>query len=143
MSDTYAASPTRARGGSRATPLPRGCTRHTRACFSVSRQLAWLISPSGAILRTVPALGGRPGHETPRGRFRVIRKDKDHYSSLYTAPGSQRRAAMPHYVQFAPAIGFHQGSLGVLSHGCVHLRADDARAFFAHLKIGDEVVVTS
>ncbi len=108
-----------AKGGVGLRPS-RGCTRHPSACFSVSRKLAWLISPSGAILRTVPVLGGRPGHETPRGRFRVIRKDKDHDSSLYTTPGSRRRAPMPDYVQFAPAIGFHQGSLGVLSHGCVH-----------------------
>jgi lipoprotein-anchoring transpeptidase ErfK/SrfK len=108
----------------------------------VSKQRAWLIDANGSILRTVPALGGRSGHETPRGRFRVIRKDKDHYSSLYTVGGTGRRAPMPYYVQFAPAIGFHQGSLGTRSHGCVHLRREDAQAFFRTLQIGDEVVVT-
>jgi lipoprotein-anchoring transpeptidase ErfK/SrfK len=138
MSDTYAARRAPRRG--RASRLPRGCTRNTRACFSVSQCTAWLVKPNGTILR-VPALGGQPGHETPLGRFQVIRKDEHHFSSLYKVKGTSRRAPMPFYVQFAPAVGFHAGSLGTRSHGCVHLSRADAQTFFETLRVGDEVVV--
>src|SRR4051794_17531763 len=132
--------PARGLGGRSAIPLPRGCTRHTRACFSVSSGTAWLISPSGVILRVAPALGGRPGHRTPQGRFRVDLKDEHHYSGSYrTAAGLP--APMPFYVRFAPLVGFHAGSLSVMSHGCVHLSRADAVAFYRALRIGDEVVV--
>ena len=71
---------------------------------------------------------GKP-HPTPRGRFRVIRKDKDHVSSSY----KDRRgnpAKMPFYVQFASAVGFHVGDPEVRSHGCIHLTRADAEYVF-------------
>ncbi|HJX80943.1 MAG TPA: L,D-transpeptidase family protein, partial [Candidatus Udaeobacter sp.] len=85
---------------------------------------------------------GREGNRTPIGRFRVIRKDEDHRSSLYgdyvddsgrimKANVDSRRDSrplhshfvgtpMPYFLEFSPGYGLHQGYLpGVpASHGC-------------------------
>jgi len=115
--------------------LPKPCSPDAKACFSVGKQQAWLKLASGEII-SVPALGGRKGHRTPLGKkFKVISKDKDHKSSLYN------NAPMPFYVHFAPAVGFHAGSLSTPSHGCVHLSASDAERFFNNLDVGDRVDV--
>ena len=60
--------------------------------------------------------------------------DENYVSSIYHAP-------MPFYVNFAPQVGFHAGSLVVQSHGCVHLSRDNARRFFNYLQDGDPVDV--
>lgn len=108
---------------------------------------------------------GREGHRTPAGRFRVIRKDEDHRSSLYgdyvdssgrVVPANvdvrkQSRprgshfvgAAMPFYVEFSPSYGLHAGYLpGVpASHGCIRLPYWKARQFYQATRIGTPVVV--
>jgi uncharacterized protein DUF4157/L,D-transpeptidase-like protein len=121
--------------GSAPKSLPKPCSPDAKACFSVGKQQAWLKLASGEVI-SVPALGGRKGHRTPLGKkFKVISKDKDHKSSLYN------NAPMPFYVHFAPAVGFHAGSLSTPSHGCVHLSASDAERFFNNLDVGDRVDV--
>ncbi len=43
---------------------------------------------------------------------------------------------------FAPGgVAFHEGSPDTFSAGCVKLGADDARAFFEFLQVGDRVQV--
>ena len=124
--------------GSGPQNLPDPCSPDAKACFSISKKTAWLKLASGNI--AVQALGGRKGHPTPRGKsFKVISKDKDHRSSLYKVKG--KGAPMRFYVNFAPAVGFHAGSLKTLSHGCVHLSDSDAETFFNNLEVGDRVDV--
>jgi len=109
---------------------------------------------------------GREGYKTPTGRFRVIRKDPDHRSSLYgdyvdasggivkanvdvrksrKPPGSHFRGApMPFYLEFKPSYGLHAGHLPghPASHGCVRLSYWKARQFYRAVRIGTPVVVT-
>jgi lipoprotein-anchoring transpeptidase ErfK/SrfK len=63
-------------------------------------------------------------------------KAKDHVSSIYDQ-------AMPYSVFFNGGIAFHQGSVRVTSHGCVHLTAAAARTFFGKLGPGDVVQVVA
>lgn len=108
---------------------------------------------------------GREGYRTPTGRFRVIRKDEDHRSSLYGdyVDGSGRvvkanvdsrkdrkpkgarfvGAAMPFYLEFSPSYGLHQGYLpGVpASHGCIRMPYWKARQFYNTARIGTPVTV--
>ena len=108
---------------------------------------------------------GREGYRTPVGRFRVIRKDKDHRSSIYgdyidaagrvvKANVDSRRdrkpphshfvgAPMPYFVEFSPGYGLHQGYLpGVAaSHGCIRMPYWKARQFYNVTQIGTPVVV--
>ncbi len=108
---------------------------------------------------------GREGHRTPVGRFRVIRKDIDHTSSLYgdyvSASGQvvvanvdTRRvrkprgthyegAPMPFFLEFSPGYGLHQGYLPgePASHGCIRMPYWKARQFFQVASVGTPVVV--
>lgn len=108
---------------------------------------------------------GREGYRTPVGRFRVIRKDEDHRSSLYgeyvddsgrvvKANVDSRKdrkprgtrfvgAAMPFYLEFSPSYGLHQGYLpGVpASHGCIRMPYWKARQFYNTARIGTPVTV--
>jgi lipoprotein-anchoring transpeptidase ErfK/SrfK len=78
---------------------------------------------------------GGPDLPTPTGTFRVQWKDREHVSSEFGD-------AMPYAVFFAAGgIAFHQGSLVTPSHGCVHLDATAAAAYYKTLAVGDQVSV--
>jgi lipoprotein-anchoring transpeptidase ErfK/SrfK len=108
---------------------------------------------------------GREGYRTPIGRFRVVRKDQDHRSSLYgdyvdasgrivKANVDSRRdrrpprshfvgTPMPYFLEFTPGYGLHQGYLpGVpASHGCIRMPYWKARQFYDAARIGTPVVI--
>ncbi len=108
---------------------------------------------------------GREGYRTPVGTFRVIRKDKDHRSSIYgdyfDASGKVVKAnvdsrrdpkpphshflgtPMPYFVEFSPGYGLHQGYLpgAPASHGCIRMPYWKARQFYNVAQIGTPVVV--
>jgi lipoprotein-anchoring transpeptidase ErfK/SrfK len=72
---------------------------------------------------------GRPGYETPTGRYSVMRLEADHFSDEYD------KAPMPYAIFFSPrglAIhGTYEGGLGrARSHGCVRLAVGNARQLF-------------
>lgn len=72
---------------------------------------------------------GRPGYETPTGRYAVMRMEADHYSDEYD------QAPMPYAIFFSPrglAIhgSFERGLGRPRSHGCVRLAVDNARKLF-------------
>lgn len=108
---------------------------------------------------------GREGYRTPIGKFRVIRKDEAHRSSLYgdyvDASGRVVRpnvdvrrtrkprgtrflgAPMPYYVEFSPSYGLHAGYLPgtPASHGCIRMTYWRARQFYRAVHIGTPVTV--
>lgn len=72
---------------------------------------------------------GRPGYETPTGRYSVMRMEAEHYSDEY------EQAPMPYAIFFSPrglAIhGSHERGLGrPASHGCVRLSVDNAQKLY-------------
>ena len=111
------------------------CTAAARACIDLSAKRAWLIQGGVVQYGPVPITSGRPGYRTPVGNFRVTFKEIDHLSSLFN------NAPMPYSVFFNGGIAFHQGSLSVASHGCIHLSRAAARTFFASLSPGNVVQV--
>jgi hypothetical protein len=110
------------------------CRATARACIELSSNRAWLISDGQVHYGPVPITHGRAGYRTPPGTFRVAFRNRDHVSSIYDAP-------MPFSVFFNGGIAFHEGSLSVTSHGCIHLSWTAARTFFAFLSLGDVVQV--
>ena len=110
------------------------CRAGVRACVRLSTNQAWLLDGRKVVTGPVPITHGRAGFRTPPGSFRVSFKSRDHISSIYDQ-------AMPYSVFFNGDIAFHQGSVRVTSHGCIHLPARAARAFFANLRAGDVVQV--
>ena len=113
------------------------CRSAARACVRLSTNQAWLLDDGHVITGPVPISSGRPGFRTPPGSFRVSYKDQDHRSTLFND------APMPYSVFFNGSIAFHQGSVGIPSHGCIHLPASAARAFFGKLRPGDLVQVVT
>lgn len=85
----------------------------------------------------VAITSGRPGHETPTGKFPVLWKVKDDWSIPYNGP-------MPYSTYFtSDGIAFHQGSLTEPSHGCIHLAREAAQYYFNNLAVGEIVQVVS
>ena len=108
---------------------------------------------------------GKKGFETPTGDFKVIQRDRNHFSNLYgefvdeTGEVVQRNvdvskqqppegasfqgAKMPFFLRFHGGTGMHAGRLPgyPASHGCVRLPRFMAEHFFEHAPIGTPVTV--
>jgi len=111
------------------------CSAAADACIDLSANTSWLMHDGVVTYGGVPITSGRPGHETPPGTFTVTYKDIDHWSKAYNGP-------MPYSVFFTKSgIAFHEGSLGVPSHGCIHLSHDAAVTYYNTLHPGDVVEV--
>ncbi len=106
-----------------------------RACIDLSDNKTWLIRNGAIEYGPVPITHGRKGWRTPPGTFTVTFKSKNHRSTIFD------NAPMPYSVFFNGGIAFHQGSLRVPSHGCVHLSKGAAQKYFATLSRGDVVQV--
>ena len=131
--------------------------------IDLEQQLAYLIY-DGEVVLTSPISSGRAGFQTKRGRFKVIQKERNHYSNLYgkivdsrgrtivaDADSDMRvprgakfvAAPMPYFIRFNGAEGLHAGYLPgyPASHGCVRLPERNAIAFFNAVEVGTPVTV--
>ena len=85
---------------------------------------------------------GRPGRETPSGRYRAQYKTLMHYSRLYD------NAPMPYSVQIGGNYfihGFDSVPDYPASHGCIRLPLtgqNPARLFYDWVDVGTPVVIT-
>lgn len=111
------------------------CPVAARACVDLTHSITWLQSGGKVTYGPVPMLPGRAGHRTDDGTFNVYFKDLRHFSSDYGG------APMPYSVFFDGGIAFHEGSLSVQSHGCIHLSQAAASTYFNSLHFGDQVSV--
>jgi len=116
-----------------AKPAGVPCAATVRACIDLAHNKAWLLRGGVVEYGPVPITSGRPGYRTPVGTFRVLSKERVHLSRAFD------NAPMPYSVFFVPGIAFHQGSLAVTSHGCIHLSRSAALRFFGALARGDVV----
>ena len=116
-------------------PSQSPCAATAKACIRLSTNETWLLDNGKVVYGPVKITSGRPGHLTPPGTFRVQWKDKNHLSKEFN------NAPMPYSVFFNDGIAFHQGSLSVKSHGCIHLSMAAAQKYFASLSVGDVVQV--
>jgi lipoprotein-anchoring transpeptidase ErfK/SrfK len=110
------------------------CGPAAKACLDLSQQRAWLMNGGKVVYGPVPVASGRPGYATPPGIYHVTFKNAHFWSTAFNAP-------MPYSVFFNGGMAFHEGSVHVPSHGCVHLTQAAAVEFFNYLDPGDEVQV--
>jgi hypothetical protein len=131
--------------------------------IDLQEQVAYLIRHGHAVMST-PIASGRYGHLTPTGSFKVIEKERNHFSSMYgkivdargrtvvadadadmpvPAGGKFIAAPMRYFVRFSGANGMHAGYLPgyPASHGCVRLPEEKAIAFFNAVDVGTPVTV--
>lgn len=144
--------------------LPSHHRGRTSIVIRLRQQEAYLFKGKAEVASSRISTG-REGHNTPMGRFRVIRKDEDHRSSRYGYYADDwgravkenvdvfkdRKpkgthfvgASMPYFLEFSPGYGLHAGYLPGFpaSHGCVRMPYWKARQFFKEAGIGTAVTV--
>ena len=130
----------------RAQPLAAGtpCTVTVKSCVDLDSQRAWLLDGKGKVVRgPVDVATGSKTEPTPPGYdLRVYLKDRDHVSNESFTNGVPD--PMPYSVFFDNGgIAFHDGDPENPSGGCVHLPGEDAKAWYASLKVGDQVQVVN
>lgn len=140
-----------------------GAAAQTAVEIDLQEQVAYLIRNGRVVLET-EICTGRERYETPTGSFRIIEKERNHFSSLYgkivdaygntviadadadmPVPRGGRfiPAPMRYFMRFTGAVGMHAGYLPgyPASHGCVRLPEENAIAFFNAVEIGTPVTV--
>jgi lipoprotein-anchoring transpeptidase ErfK/SrfK len=143
------------------------CAGQATAQYSVEidlqQQTAYLIRGKRVVLAS-PISSGRSGHLTETGSFKIIEKERNHYSNLYgkivdasgrtvvsdadadmKVPRGGRfiPAPMRYFMRFDGATGMHAGYLPgyPASHGCVRMPEQYAMRFFEAVEIGTPVHV--
>ena len=92
---------------------------------------------AGHEIGTAVILYGTDGHATPTGGFRVLEKDKDHWSRSYDAP----MRYMLRLTDDGVAIHASEVEKGFATHGCVGVPPSFARRLFDVMNKGDPVVI--
>ena len=131
--------------------------------IDLEEQTAYLLQNGRPILAS-PISSGRYGHLTRSGSFKILEKERTHYSSMYgkivdvagnaivadadadmpvPRGGKFIPAPMHYFMRFAGADGMHAGYLPgyPASHGCVRMPQQYAIAFFNSVSVGTPVTV--
>jgi lipoprotein-anchoring transpeptidase ErfK/SrfK len=131
--------------------------------IDLQQQRAYLLQNGRPVLAS-PISSGRYGHLTETGSFKVIEKERNHYSSMYgkivdaygrtvvaDADVDMRvprgckfvPAPMPYFMRFHGSDGMHAGYLPgyPASHGCVRMPDQLAVAFYQAVDVGTPVTV--
>lgn len=131
--------------------------------IDLQEQRAYLLQNGRPVLAS-PISSGRYGHLTKTGSFKVLEKERSHYSSMYgkivdgrgntvvadadadmqvPRGGKFIPAPMNYFMRFDGADGMHAGYLPgyPASHGCVRMPEQYAIAFFNAVQVGTPVTV--
>src|SRR5438046_5997126 len=126
--------------------------------IDLQEQRAYLLENGRPVLAS-PISSGRYGHLTEGGSFKVIEKERNHYSSIYgkivdafgrtvvadadidmKVPRGCKfvPAPMPYFMRFHGSDGMHAGYLPgcPASHGCVRMPDQLANDIYPALNIG-------
>jgi hypothetical protein len=130
--------------------------------IDLEEQAAYLLRNGRPVLAS-PISSGRYGHLTKTGSFKILEKERTHYSSMYgkivargntivadadadmpvPRGGKFIPAPMHYFMRFHGADGMHAGYLPgyPASHGCVRMPQEYAIAFFNSVSAGTPVTV--
>jgi lipoprotein-anchoring transpeptidase ErfK/SrfK len=131
--------------------------------IDLEQQTAYLIRGRRIVLASQIS-SGRSGHLTETGSFKIIEKERNHFSTLYgkivdrtgrvvvadadadmAVPrgGKFLPAPMRYFMRFHGATGMHAGYLPgyPASHGCVRMPEQNAIVFFNAVEVGTPVHV--
>ena len=133
--------------------------------IDLQEQRAYLLQNGRPVLAS-PISSGRYGHLTQTGSFKVVEKERNHYSSIYgkivdasgrtvvadadvdmKVPSGCRfvPAPMPYFMRFHGSDGMHAGYLPgyPASHGCIRMPEFMAENFFRSVSVGTPVTITN
>jgi hypothetical protein len=131
--------------------------------IDLEEQMVYLLQNGRPVLAS-PISSGRYGHLTQTGSFKILDKERTHYSSMYGKIVDARGntivadadadmpvqagkkfipAPMHYFMRFNGADGMHAGYLPgyPASHGCVRMPEQYAIAFFNSVSVGTPVTV--
>jgi lipoprotein-anchoring transpeptidase ErfK/SrfK len=129
---------------------------NVRVKVSLQRQNIYVME-GDRLLMAVATTVGTPEKPTPKGNFKIYRKEEFKRSNTYgfrvqgdrvipakssdKIPGRYVGYPMGYWVEFKPAYGFHQGYVHPVprSHGCLRLKGEAAAKFFALVRSGTPV----
>ena len=133
---------------------------NVRVKVSLSQQNIYVLE-GDRVLMAVATTVGTPDHPTPKGNFKIYRKEENKRSNTYgfrvqgnrvipakssaNIPGRYVGYPMGYWAEFKPAYGFHQGyvHLRPRSHGCLRLKGEAAAKFFALVRSGTPVNIAN
>jgi hypothetical protein len=104
----------------------------------LNEQIAYVFR-SGVLIGSSTISSGRPGHESPIGRFQVLEKKRVHRSNRYDD------APMPFMQRLNwHGVALHAGEVSgsPASHGCIRLPSKFAKVLFDATEVGSSVFVT-
>jgi len=127
--------------------------------------MAYLLQNGRPVLAS-PISSGRYGHLTKGGSFKILEKERTHYSSMYgrivdargntivadadadmpvPSGGKFIPAPMHYFMRFCGADGMHAGYLPgyPASHGCIRMPEFMAENFFKSVSVGTPVTITN
>ena len=142
---------------------PTSLRAQTSVEIDLEEQTAYLLQ-NGRPVFASPISSGRYGHLTRTGSFKILEKERTHYSSMYgkivdargntivadadadmpvPRGGKFIPAPMHYFMRFTGADGMHAGYLPgyPASHGCVRMPQQYAIAFFNSVSVGTPVTV--
>lgn len=112
----------------------------------ISRQILRAWEGDRVVLETSVSTGG-PGNETPTGRFSILSKEANHWSTQYSVN-------MPYAMRVVSGIFIHElpitpdgrrlgtGSVGsAVSHGCVRVPVGTAASLYNWTPVGIPVII--
>jgi len=129
-----------------------------RVKVSLAKQNVYVMEGDRCLMAAACSVG-IPAKPTPRGSFTIYSKQEQKRSGSYgfsvqgdrvvpsTGGGAGRYVGYPmgYWCEFAPAYGFHQGFVHPVprTHGCIRLHGEAAPKFFALVKNGTPVNIST
>jgi hypothetical protein len=85
---------------------------------------------------------GKPGHRTPKGKFKILEKKKRHVSSKYPEPNGGARMDYMMRLTYS-GIAMHLGYVPnyPASHGCIRLKNGFAQRLYRWASVGTPVII--
>lgn len=117
-------------------PKPPKGGANDRLLVSIRRQLLYIVEHD-RVRRILSVSSGRAGFETPRGHYKVFRKERNSFSNEFNVN-------LPWASYFHNGMAFH-GSDDVqpqgASHGCIRVPPTFAKEVYKKAPLGREVIV--
>jgi lipoprotein-anchoring transpeptidase ErfK/SrfK len=116
-------------------PKARKGGANDRMLVSLRRQVLYIVEHD-KVRRTIAVASGRDGFNTPRGHYKIFRKERNSFSNEFNVN-------LPWASYFHNGMAFHGGVVepGPASHGCIRVPPTFAKEVYKKAPMGREVIV--
>jgi len=101
----------------------------------------YAVDSDGTVWWSDPVTSGAPEFRSPSGVFPIIQKKRFHMSTAFPdESGVNNMDYMMKFTHYGHAL--HKGSVGWMSHGCIHIGSKDIPVIFDWATYKTKVVIT-